>query len=637
MPTSINSIVEPITLLGRRLRAALATNTGFYASSTVAAAALFAFDVSLPLGVASDMLYAALVLLGLWSPRKRYIIVLAAVASSLAVLGFYFSSEGAAPWIGEANVELALVLIWAAAVITYRYRCHRDQFDKKAALLTTTFATMDQGFCVYDAAGKLEAFNKPYEEMFNYPPGFLRIGLTHEEIIRFRAQAGHFGDGDVEQLVDDRLNYQYLNMKYSAENILPNGLDYLFVKKLMPDGGFVNTFTDITKRKRAERAAAEKSALLDTALQIMAQGFVVYGPDQEVVAYNEKFIEMSSLPADCQPMGMSHEETLRLRAKEGRTAEPLTEDIIQRRVQNSLDFSSSAKEHVRDDGTAFLFHRTPLPGGAGYVATYTDITDQKRAQVQVQEMNANLEEKVVERTAELQSAQEGLLRAERLATLGQLTGTVAHELRNPLGAVAVTARTIEQTIQDAGLDLSERFDRMNRGIRRCDNIITELLDFARAKGLEVEATPLDSWVSETLDEIAMPQGVTLHTAFDATGAVPDFDRDRLRRALINVVDNACQAMGDGGGELTVATRAEGARVKITIADNGPGIPEEALPKIFEPLFSTKQFGVGLGLPTVRQILEEHGGGFDISNQENGGARATLWLPLTSPAAGEARS
>ena len=88
-------------------------------------------------------------------------------------------------------------------------------------------------------------------------------------------------------------------------------------------------------------------------------------------------------------------------------------------------------------------------------------------------------------------------------------------------------------------------------------------------------------------------------------------------------------MGEGSGKLTVSTHAGDDRVVITITDTGPGYPEDVLPKIFEPLFSTKQFGVGLGLPTVRQIMEEHGGGFEITNGESIGTRATLWLPLAA--------
>ena len=109
----------------------------------------------------------------------------------------------------------------------------------------------------------------------------------------------------------------------------------------------------------------------------------------------------------------------------------------------------------------------------------------------------------------------------------------------------------------------------------------------------------------------------------------------MRRALINVLDNACQAMlwqdetsrPVHDPRLSIGTRLRGERVEIAVTDNGAGIPDEILPRVFEPLYSTKSFGIGLGLPTVKVILEEHGGGVEITNPPGGGAEAVLWLPV----------
>jgi signal transduction histidine kinase len=112
------------------------------------------------------------------------------------------------------------------------------------------------------------------------------------------------------------------------------------------------------------------------------------------------------------------------------------------------------------------------------------------------------------------------------------------------------------------------------------------------------------------------------------------DTDRLRRAVINVYENACHALAqasEAGGKrtcrITVETRVRRNRYEIIVSDSGDGIPQETLPKIFEPLFSTKNFGVGLGLPTVKQIMEQHSGGVEAGNGRRQGARFVLWLPL----------
>lgn len=114
-----------------------------------------------------------------------------------------------------------------------------------------------------------------------------------------------------------------------------------------------------------------------------------------------------------------------------------------------------------------------------------------------------------------------------------------------------------------------------------------------------------------------------------------FDHDRLRRVIINVFNNACEAMREdaekGSGRqdysLTISTRTINDRLEVLFRDTGPGIPPEVLEKIFEPLYSTKSFGVGLGLPTVRQIMEQHKGGIDISSQIGQGTSVLVWLPM----------
>ena len=105
----------------------------------------------------------------------------------------------------------------------------------------------------------------------------------------------------------------------------------------------------------------------------------------------------------------------------------------------------------------------------------------------------------------------------------------------------------------------------------------------------------------------------------------------MRRVVINLVENAAQAMGDaantGGGSITVRTRASGGAFELVIEDTGPGIPGEVLSKVFEPLYSTKSFGTGLGLPTVKQIVEQHGGTVELSSQTGVGTRVVVRLPL----------
>jgi len=248
---------------------------------------------------------------------------------------------------------------------------------------------------------------------------------------------------------------------------------------------------------------------------------------------------------------------------------------------------------------------------------------------QIQQYAGKLEARVEERTAELHQVNEELARKERLAALGQLTATVAHELRNPLGTIRTSFGVVEHQVGAAEGPLKRALDRIERNIGRCNRIITELLDFTRVRELERAPTPLDSWLADFFREYDLPAEVDLSREPRAPGALVSIDRDQFRRALLNVVDNACQAMrdgDDGGGRLTVTTREADQRVEVAVTDTGPGMPADVMARIFEPLYSTKGFGVGLGLPTVKQIMERHGGGIKFESQEDAGTQAVLWLP-----------
>lgn len=254
---------------------------------------------------------------------------------------------------------------------------------------------------------------------------------------------------------------------------------------------------------------------------------------------------------------------------------------------------------------------------------------------EIQRYRENLEVLVRERTRDLEAAQQTLIRAERLAALGQLTATVSHELRNPLASMRPSLQVIKRKLPDAEDKARQAIDRIERNITRCDQIIEEMLDFTRIRDLTLAPVALDSWLAETLADQKAPEGIRIVREFGLGDLQVNLDPDRLRRAVINVFDNACHAMeerrmqetGNYQPQLTVSTqRGDEGRVEIEFVDNGPGMPEEVLAHIFEPLFSTKGFGVGLGMPTVKQIMEQHGGGIAVRSQTGQGTQVILWLP-----------
>jgi signal transduction histidine kinase len=173
--------------------------------------------------------------------------------------------------------------------------------------------------------------------------------------------------------------------------------------------------------------------------------------------------------------------------------------------------------------------------------------------------------------------------------------------------------------------------RMERSIDRCNRIINDLLEYSRTSPLRLRPQAIDDWVCEAVAAQNLPEEVAVVFDLEAAGAVVELDAARLRRALGNVVENAVHAVveaGAGGVRIVVRTRRDGARVAIEIEDNGPGIKPEIAVHAFDPLFSTRAFGTGLGLPTARQIVEQHGGSIELENLPGGGACAVVRLPAT---------
>lgn len=239
--------------------------------------------------------------------------------------------------------------------------------------------------------------------------------------------------------------------------------------------------------------------------------------------------------------------------------------------------------------------------------------------------------------AELLKAEAELLQKERLSVLGQLTATVAHELRNPLSAIRNTLFTLKELAAGAGLKLDRQVARMERSIERCDRIISDLLEYTRTRELNRTAVRFDHWIEEVTAEQNIAPPVALALELDADAAAVPIDPDRMRRVIINLVENAVHALAelppDREKRITLRTEAVDGELVLTILDTGPGIAPETLERIFEPLFSTKSFGTGLGLPTVKQIVNQHGGMIAVDSTAGQGTRVSVRLPLATAARG----
>jgi signal transduction histidine kinase len=246
---------------------------------------------------------------------------------------------------------------------------------------------------------------------------------------------------------------------------------------------------------------------------------------------------------------------------------------------------------------------------------------------------------------ELKDAHDELIKKGRMEQLGQLIATIAHEIRNPLGAIRTTIFMVERKIADKGLGLEGHLQRVNNSVSRCDTIIGQLLDFSRTKEISSSPLQLDEWLAKTIREEAsrLPETVFIDCALGLDGEMLNIDPVRMQRAIVNLLSNASEALtgqqdraaAHSQHHIWVTTKREGNSAVISVSDNGPGISPENIERIREPLFTTKSFGTGLGIPAVEQIVLQHGGRLEILSELGKGANFKLHLPLLQTTASAA--
>ncbi|BCL60641.1 two-component sensor histidine kinase [Desulfomarina profundi] len=229
----------------------------------------------------------------------------------------------------------------------------------------------------------------------------------------------------------------------------------------------------------------------------------------------------------------------------------------------------------------------------------------------------------------LKDSQKELRRSERLAALGRMAAGVAHELRNPLSSIKGLAMLMKSGEKKGSGAIDETADLLVGEVDRLNRGIEELLDYAKPDRLRISKANINGIIRKTSSLLAVDldsQNIQLDLQLGSD--IPDIsaDEDKLNRLLLNLSLNAVQAM-EMGGTLKISTRREGKNIIITVADNGPGITEDHMKKVFDPYFTTKSAGTGLGLAMCSKIVEEHCGEISISSTGNEGTVVVVKLPV----------
>jgi len=249
----------------------------------------------------------------------------------------------------------------------------------------------------------------------------------------------------------------------------------------------------------------------------------------------------------------------------------------------------------------------------GFQIISADITERKRMEREIQEKNGQL------------------IRSERLAAIGQLAGGVGHELRNPLSAIKNAVYYIKGKV--ASSEVGRREPRVMEflgivedEINASNKIITDLLGFSRVGKPSVSPARIEKIIEDALSHAPIPENIELTKKLDAGLPEINVDPDQIKEVVVNIITNAVEAMPEGG-RLLIATREKDKFLEVEVSDTGCGIPQESMDKIFDPLFTTKAKGIGLGLPVCKAIIDRHEGGIAVESKVGEGTTFNIKLPL----------
>ncbi len=345
---------------------------------------------------------------------------------------------------------------------------------------------------------------------------------------------------------------------------------------------------------------AGEKGLLENIFNSMQEGLIVVDPQGKVVLANHPASLLLDLPADAG--GDPVERVIR---------DPALLEII----EQGLDLPGQTL--VREFAVVYpqprwvRLSRSPLRDGEGKFRGITlvlsDVTRQRKAEEEM-----------------------GLV--ERLGFLSYLTAHIAHELGNPLSSLGIHVQLIERLLKGEAGKINKKLLHsvaiIKEELGRLDGMVAQFLKALRPESLRLYEENVTDVVEEVLslvEEELREKSIRLERVFSPEAIRGRMDKNLIKQALLNLIKNAAQAM-DRGGAISVRLEAEDSYLKISVADQGTGIPSDDISKVFEPFFTTKETGSGLGLLVVYKVVRQHGGYVEIKSQAGQGSIFTIWLP-----------
>ena len=571
------------------------------------AAGIFVLDLVIPLGVAGGVLYVVVVLLSLQSGRRHYTWLTSAAASALTILGLMFSPSGGTMWMVLFNRFLALFAIWATAILSVKYgevtfvrgRVTGERTRLFTLVLIMTGVSLVVGGIAVSALYRA-AIEQTQQRLVEIAQSQARL---IEAVARFDAEFSEdFPAGSeaatLSQIIDAHEQYEGFGETGEFALAKRDGDRIVFLLSHRHHD-LESPMPILWGAERAEPMRRALSGKSDTLIGLDYRGKVVLAAHEPVAELDLGIVAKIDLAEVRAPF-----------------------------VKAALLGFTSAVVVVFLASLLFLRISNPLIRRLEqlYEMAQQELAERKQAEQELAKLNEELEERVEQRSRELRDAQDQLVRRERLALLGQLSGGMAHEIRNPLAVIKNAVYYLRETGDQFDEESRQCLHEIETEVKSANHIITELLDYTRDPKHSSEQFPLREAVERALKTTEIPDSIHLERA--ACHGVLDVsaDRGQVERIVGNLLRNAVQAMPDGG-TLTVTCNANSGEATVTVKDTGLGIADEDLQRVFEPLFTRKAKGIGLGLAISKRYADLHHGRLEVQSKLGQGSTFQLILPL----------
>ena len=361
----------------------------------------------------------------------------------------------------------------------------------------------------------------------------------------------------------------------------------------------------ITEQKKAEEILKKSQEMLDNIFSNLKDTIFVISKEYEIMFMNQNALEQFEedyVGRECYNALFGINQPC-----EGCPIETVIKGgMYQNRIEKTITLPSTNQISHFDVNVSLIEN---FKGKPAIIVAFRDVTKQREAE------------------QELKDTQAELVKKERLAVLGKLAGGVGHELRNPLGSIKNAAYFLNMVLEDLDPQVKESLQIIEEEVNSSEKIINDLLGYARPKPPNIRKVKINSIIQEVLSYTTIPENVEVINRLDATLPSILADPDQLKQVFGNIILNAIQAMPEGG-QLFVKTEVQSQEeITISFTDTGVGISEEDLSKPFEPLYTTKAKGIGLGLAICKTIIEKHKGIIEVKSEIKKGSTFSIKLPF----------